>query len=131
MRKVILLTVLFLFSGYSIFAQDAKTDKKGKKKQKTETVSSHEGDDNATSLPPTVEDDEDDDGGGNYVPSLLHSSRDVYSNNTSYTFSIAYFKPRGYDNRYGKVFANGYDMNSPVTGRATYSQWGGLNHIFR
>ncbi len=26
---------------------------------------------------------------------------------------------------------NGFPMNSMVTGRASYSQWGGLNHIFR
>ena len=132
MRKVLLLTVLVMFSCYNIFAQDTKTDKKNKKKQNKEAVSSQDGDDNTTSFAPVVEeDDEDDEGGGNYVPSLLHSSRDVYTNNTSYAFSIAYFKPRGYDNRYEKVFANGYDMSNLVTGRATYSMWGGLNHIFR
>ena len=121
-----------LFICGSIVAQENKTDKKSKKKQNKEAVTSYEGDDNVTSFTPVMEEDEEDDeGGSNYVPSLLHSSRDVYSNNTSYTFSIAYFKPRGYDNNYEKVFANGYDMSSLVTGRATYSQWGGLNHIFR
>lgn len=67
----------------------------------------------------------------NYVPGLLHSSQDVYTNNTSYTFSIAYFRARGLDNKYQDVCLNGFSMGSPVTGRAVYSQWGGLNHIFR
>ena len=134
MKKFLLLTVLVLFCFGAVFAQENKTEKKGKKTQNKEAVSSNEGDDNVTSLPPSIEeDDEGDDGvaGGNYVPSLLHSSRDVYANNTSYTFSIAYFRVRGYDNRYGLVCVNGYDMSNPVTGRAAYSLWGGLNHIFR
>ena len=126
------MTVSVLFLCGSIFAQENKTDKKGKKKQKQEAVTSQTNEDEST-ISPLVEDAEDDDdaGGTQFVPSLLHSSRDVYTNNTSYTFSIAYFKARGYDNRYQGVFANGFDMNSLVTGRATYSQWGGLNHIFR
>ena len=131
MRKVLLLTVLVLFSCYNIFAQDAKTDKKNKKKEKQEAANSHTTNDLDTYTPVMEEDEEDEDGGGNFVPSLLHSSRDVYTNNTSYAFSIAYFKPRGYDNRYERVLANGYDMSSLVTGRAVYSMWGGLNHIFR
>lgn len=65
------------------------------------------------------------------MPGLLHSSQDVFSRNSSYTFSIAYFRARGYDGKYSDVFMNGFSMNSSVTGRATYSQWGGLNQIFR
>ena len=120
MRKVILFTVLALFFCGSVFAQENKSDKKSKKKQKQETVTSQTNEDENT-VSPIIEDAEEDDdaGGTQFVPSLLHSSRDVYSNNTSYTFSIAYFKPRGYDNRYQDVFANGYDMSSLVTGRAT------------
>ncbi len=132
MRKLVLLTILVIFSGYSIFAQDDKTDKKNKKKQQQETVTSQTYDDDGNASPMIEESEDDDDSGGSqFVPSLLHSSRDVYTNNTSYAFSIAYFKPRGYDNRYQDVFVNGYDMRSLVTGRAIYSQWGGLNHIFR
>ena len=120
MRKLVLLTILVIFSGYSIFAQDAKTDKKNKKKQQQETVTSPSNDENENYTPVMEEAEEDDDSGGNqYVPSLLHSSRDVYTNITSYAFSIAYFKPRGYDSRYQDVFINGYDMSSLITGRAT------------
>ena len=132
MRKLVLLTILVIFSGYSIFAQNDKTDKKSKKKQQQETVTSQTYDDDGNASPMMEESEDDDDSGGSqFVPSLLHSSRDVYTNNTSYAFSIAYFKPRGYDNRYQDVFVNGYDMRSLVTGRAISSQWGGLNHIFR
>jgi hypothetical protein len=132
MRKVLLLTVLILFSCYNVFAQDDSGKKKNSKKQKQETVTSQTNDDDGTVTPVMEEAEEDDDSGGSqFVPSLLHSSRDIYTNITSYAFSIAYFKPRGYDNRYQDVFVNGYDMSSLVTGRATYSQWGGLNHIFR
>ena len=132
MKKFLLLTVLALFCCGSVFAQENKADKKGKKKQKTEVVTDGENpSENTTVVNEDSDDDDIDNGGGQYVPSLLHSSADVYTNNTSYTFSIAYFRTRGYDNRYQNVFANGFEMNNMVTGRANFSQWGGLNHIFR
>jgi len=133
MKKFLLLTVLALFCCGSLFAQENKTDKKSNNKQKTE-ASTTDSSFTPDQTIPTIEDAEEEesiDGGGQFVPSLLHSSADVYTNNTSYTFSIAYFRTRGYDNKYQGVFANGYDMNNMVTGRANYSQWGGLNHIFR
>lgn len=68
---------------------------------------------------------------GGFVPGLLHSSRDVYSNNTSYTFGIAYFKARGVDSKYQTIAINGLEMENLVSGRATYAQWGGLNRVFR
>ncbi|MDR1346727.1 MAG: TonB-dependent receptor [Bacteroidales bacterium] len=71
----------------------------------------------------------DESGSSNYVPGLLHSSRDVYAGNSSYAFSIAYFKNRGLDNKYEEISMNGFLMNNLVTGRANYSQWGGLNHV--
>jgi hypothetical protein len=73
----------------------------------------------------------DDDGADNFIPSLLHSSQDVYQNNTSYNFSIAYFRNRGYDSQYEEICLNGFMMNNMVTGRASFSQWGGLNHVVR
>lgn len=75
--------------------------------------------------------DNDDSPSSNFVPSMLQSSRDIYVNNTSYTFSIAFFRSRGYDNKYHNMYLNGFNMNSLVTGRATFSQWGGLNHVVR
>ncbi|MCL2246363.1 MAG: hypothetical protein FWC10_04540 [Lentimicrobiaceae bacterium] len=73
----------------------------------------------------------DDEGGGDFIPSLLHSAQDVFQSSASYNFSIAYFRNRGYDNRFQDICINGYMMNDLVTGRASFSQWGGLNHVVR
>jgi len=75
--------------------------------------------------------DDEEGGGTNFIPSLLHSSQDVFLSNTSFNFSIAYFRNRGYDNQYQDISINGVNMNSMVTGRASFSQWGGLNHVVR
>jgi len=75
--------------------------------------------------------EDEESGASTYIPGLLHSSRDVYTNNTGYTFSIAWFKTRGLDSKYQTISMNGLIMQNLVTGRASYSQWGGLNHVFR
>jgi len=74
---------------------------------------------------------DDESGGAGFIPSLLYASQDVFMSNTSFNFSIAYFRNRGYDNQYQDVQINGISMNSMVTGRASFSQWGGLNHVVR
>jgi len=119
----------------TISAQNSgKTGKKASKKAQTEATATNQQDktdnDNASDVS-EGQDDESESGSNNYVPGLLHSSQDVFTNNTSYTFSIAYFRARGLDNKYQDVCLNGFAMNSLVTERAVYSQWGGLNHIFR
>lgn len=132
MQKFLLLTALTLLTCVTVLAQEAPKEKKGKKSKKQEAVvESETPDESAYVVNENSDDDDLDNGGSQYVPSLLHSSTDVYTNNTAYTFSIAYFRARGYDNRYQGVFANGFEMNNLVTGRANYSQWGGLNNIFR
>ena len=131
MRKVLLLSILSLLICFNAFSQE---DQKGKKKDKKSQQEAPKSDDMEEKEAYQLEDESGDDneyGNSNFVPSILHSSSDVYTNNTSYAFSIAYFRPRGYDNQYQEVFINGYEMNSLVTGRAVYSQWGGLNHVFR
>ncbi|MDR0206788.1 MAG: hypothetical protein LBI45_05985 [Bacteroidales bacterium] len=101
-------------------------------KQKTDSVSFQDTqEDIASSVSSIVEGQSDDEGGANFIPSLLHSSQDVYQSNTSYTFSIAFFRSRGFDNQYQDVCINGFMMNSMITGRASFSQWGGLNHVVR
>ncbi len=137
MKKTLLSIIAFLLIVSLGQAQEPASGKGKNKKQKadvSDTLARYNnytpGDDNSSSIS-DGQDNESDNGSGNFVPSLLHSSTDVFTNNTSYTFSIAYFRPRGYDNKYQEVFINGYDMNNMVTGRANYSQWGGLNHIFR
>lgn len=132
MKKTLLWLFVILMSCGIGYSQD--TGKAKNKKQKTTTTDSLDNansyNGNSSDLSEGQEDDSEN-GSSNYVPGLLHSSQDVYLNNTSYTFSIAYFRNRGLDNRYQDVCMNGFSMNSLVTGRATYSQWGGLNHIFR
>jgi hypothetical protein len=106
-------------------------DKRQKKQRekKTATVSSET--DTSMENYEISEGQEDSESETDYVPGLLHSSKDVYENNTAYNFSIAYYKARGYDNHFHNLCINGFQFNSLVTGRATYSQWGGLNHVMR
>ncbi len=131
MRKYIFFLLVMLCANSVLFAQEDKGKKGTKKNNKTEE-NAVQGDEAQAAVSSVVGDGQDDESdNGNFVPGLLHSSSDVYANNTSYTFSIAYFRARGYDNKYQEVFANGFDMNNMVTGRANYSQWGGLNNIFR
>ncbi|MCR4738585.1 MAG: hypothetical protein K5846_10585 [Bacteroidales bacterium] len=134
MKKTLFWIFLILTFCFSAYSQDTgKTkSKKGKTEQnQTDTLRGVPSQsDNASDVSEGQEDDSES-GSSNFVPGLLHSSQDVYTNNTSYTFSIAYFRARGYDNKYQDVCMNGFAMNSRVTERASYSQWGGLNHIFR
>ena len=69
-------------------------------------------------------------GMSNFVPGLLHSSADVFSS-SSYNLSAGYFKTRGLDSKYQTICMNGLNMANPITGRARWSQWGGLNHVIR
>jgi len=99
---------------------------------KSDTVSVQDTqEDIATSFGSISEGQSEDEGSASFTPSLLHSSQDVYQNNTSYNFSIAYFRNRGLDNQYQDICLNGFMMNSMITGRASFSQWGGLNHVVR
>lgn len=130
MRKLLLSIMVFFALLPAVFAQD-NGENASKGIQSSDSLKRSDVPGEVVSAENEAPDDDMDNGGSNYVPSLLHSSRDVYTSNTSYNFSIAYFKARGYDNKYQSVFANGFDMSSMVTGRASYSQWGGLNHVFR
>lgn len=132
MRKVLPWIFIVLLSCGNIFAQsDEKKNEKGKKKVIIDTLFKQNVSSSVDYSDLSEGQDDESETGGNYVPSLLHSSQDVFTNNTSYTFSIAYFRTRGYDNKYQDVCLNGFGMNSLITERASYSQWGGLNHIFR
>jgi hypothetical protein len=118
MKKGIFLLFIFLISCGIVSSQEEKNKK--------DSVKVRNGVEDYTSNTTIGEGQEDDESGNtNFVPGLLHSSQDVFTNNTSYTFSIAYFKERGYDNQYENICINNYLMNSMITGRATYSQWEG------
>lgn len=74
-------------------------------------------------------DDEETDMGG-YLPGVMKSSDDVFSNNAAVSFNIAYFKNRGLESRYQTIAINGLEMENMVVGRASNTQWGGLTRIF-
>ncbi|HOY39388.1 MAG TPA: TonB-dependent receptor, partial [Bacteroidales bacterium] len=47
------------------------------------------------------------------------------------TFGQAFYRIRGYDSQYYQVLINGVGANDPETGRAFWSNWGGLNDATR
>jgi len=125
-QVVFFFSFFFLFLGYSYSQIDTV------KFVKTDTLSvedTHE--DIAASFGSISEAQSDDEVGSNFIPSLLNSSQDVYQGNTSFNFGIAFFRNRGFDNQYQDICLSGYIMNSMITGRASFSQWGGLNHVVR
>ncbi|MDR3047380.1 MAG: hypothetical protein LBU51_07185 [Bacteroidales bacterium] len=124
MKKNLFCILILLISGSYSFAQQDNSVKdstrnEGAVREELGTSNTNDGQ------------DDEENSSGSYIPSLLHSSNDIFTSNTSYTFSIAYFRTRGYDSECQSVSINNFAMNSLVTGRATYSQWGGLNHVFR
>lgn len=65
------------------------------------------------------------------ISGLLHSSGDVYTSTAAYTFGQAYYRIRGYDNENQSVYINGIMVNDIENGRASWSEWGGLNDATR
>jgi hypothetical protein len=65
------------------------------------------------------------------ISSLLQGSRDVYVSTAGFTFGQARYRIRGYDSENTIVMINGIPVNDPETGRAFYSNWGGLNDATR
>lgn len=124
MKQKLLLIIFFITILFPVFSQVDNG--------KTDSLKNIQMDINLPSNSSIGEGQESEDYSGNvFIPSMLQSSRDIYVNNTSYTFSIAFFRSRGYDNKYNGIYLNGFSMNNLVTGRATFSQWGGLNHVVR
>lgn len=68
---------------------------------------------------------------GQNVSGLLHSTADPFNNLASYSLSAGNFRIRGYDGDAFNVYMNGLLMNDPETGRANWSDWGGLNNVTR
>jgi hypothetical protein len=59
------------------------------------------------------------------------NSRDVYTSQTSFSFSPMRFQMRGYDNTYETTYINGVHFNSLERGVFNYSGLGGLNDAMR
>jgi hypothetical protein len=79
------------------------------------------------------DDDLQDDGNNNstHIAGVFQSSKDAFLNAAAYNFSQSWFKIRGYDSSYGQVLINGVEMNKLYDGRPQWSNWGGLNDMFR
>lgn len=80
---------------------------------------------------PTVTESEVDADNSQNIASALNASRDAFVNATSFTFSSARFRIRGYDNKNFSTFINGTPVNDLENGRTSFGQWGGLNAVFR
>lgn len=65
------------------------------------------------------------------VSGVLTASRDPFQNAAAYTFGNYRFQTRGYDRNEQQILINGAPMNDVETGNAFWSQWGGLNDVFR
>lgn len=65
------------------------------------------------------------------VSSLLMSSRDVFTQFSSFQFSSARYRMRGYMAENQLVMINGVNVNNLETGFSSWSNWGGLNDVTR
>ncbi|MCF6182758.1 TonB-dependent receptor [Lutibacter sp.] len=74
---------------------------------------------------------DDGDSGADYISGLFQSSKDAFLKAAAFNFSQAWFKVRGYDSSYGAILINGIKMNKLYDGRPQWSDWGGLNDVFR
>ena len=78
-----------------------------------------------------IADDSDDAVSGSDRVSLLTSSKDPFLSASSYVFSTARFRARGYDSPYSSQMLNGVEMNDLNSGYSAWSLWGGLNDVTR
>ena len=67
----------------------------------------------------------------NSLPGALHASKGVFAQAAAFDFSSAFFRRRGLDSRYSKLFINGAEMNSMENGRPLWKLMGGLNDVQR
>ncbi len=65
------------------------------------------------------------------ISGLLNASSDIFVSTASYTLGSAYFRIRGYDGENQSVYMSGIPVNDPENGRASWSEWGGLNDAMR
>jgi hypothetical protein len=73
----------------------------------------------------------DDDGVKSGYSGILTASMDPFMSSAAYVFGPYRFQARGYEGNQQQVLVNGIIMNDIETGEAYWSQWGGLNDVFR
>jgi hypothetical protein len=91
---------------------------------------------NTTDVSTTTEqvistDDMDNDKADQNISGLLHFSNDAFVSIATYSLGAGNFRMRGYDASNYDVYINGLPMNDAESGRASYSDWGGLNNVTR
>lgn len=82
----------------------------------------------------TLSDDELNDdatGGADNISGLLHASQDIFQRTAAFEFSASFFSIRGLGSENSTVLINGIEMNKLLNGRPQWSNWGGLNDMFR
>lgn len=62
---------------------------------------------------------------------VFQSAKDVFLRTAAFDFGSSFFRIRGLDGKYGKIILNGIEMNKMIDGRPQWSNWGGLNDVFR
>jgi len=67
---------------------------------------------------------------GDNISGVLGASRDPFFAATTFTFSNARFRPRGYNNE-NLTLLNGIPMEDQINSRGLFGTWGGLNDIVR
>jgi hypothetical protein len=86
----------------------------------------------ATDIPTlSLGDEELKEGVANSVSSLLSASRDAFSSASSFVFSIARFRVRGYDAENFPTVMNGAILTDLANNRSEYNSWSGLNDVTR
>ncbi|MCB0534568.1 MAG: TonB-dependent receptor [Lewinellaceae bacterium] len=87
---------------------------------------------NVTDIPTiTLDEAETESEGIGEIANLLHASRDVFQNASSFGWSVFRFRERGYDSEFFPIYLNGISINDPETGIAFFSEFGGLNDVLR
>jgi len=65
------------------------------------------------------------------VSALLQSSRDVFTQFSSFQFGVGRYRMRGYLAENQLIMINGVNVNNVETGFSSWSNWGGLNDVTR
>ncbi|MCX6290384.1 MAG: TonB-dependent receptor [Bacteroidetes bacterium] len=79
----------------------------------------------------TLSDDDLKESATGHVSSSLSSSRDAFTSATTYAFSIARFRVRGYESGNEITLMNASPMTDLINGRTMFNTWSGLNDVMR
>ncbi len=72
---------------------------------------------------------EESDSHHSFTPSILNSSKDLFTSATAFYFSIRRFRARGLPSAAFTVALNEIPMNQLTDGNANWNAWGGLNEV--